>query len=240
MNQFYCFRPNPNGFYVAGPVLDLEFQSFVGMHPIPVVHGCTVGELAKMIVGEGWLDTNQPLDLKVIPCKGYTHSSFYELPIAPSPNLPNMSSVYLYPSLCFFEATSVSIGRGTNLPFQVIGYPESPMGSTSFTPQEISGVASSPKHEGVECRGLDVSAYGEFIVKSQPQLHLHWLLQMQKNLGDGFINRPDFFDLLAGNSSLRESIAVANNEEELRKMWEEELLLYKTYRKKYLLYPDFE
>ncbi len=149
-------RPNPNGDYVAGPVRKPGFESFVGMDPIALVHGCTVGELAKMINGEGWLETKNKCDLTVIPVLNYTHSTKYKLPVKPSPNLPNYTSVRLYPSLCFFEATSVSIGRGTEFPFQVIGGPDSTLGKFQFTPISIPGVSDHPLNEGKVCYGVDL------------------------------------------------------------------------------------
>ena len=153
-------RPNPNGDYVAGPILKPEFKSFVGMHPIPVVHGCTIGELAQMINGEKWLENGIQCDLTVIPVKNYTHQMAYSLPIKPSPNLPNDLSIRLYPSLCFFEATNMSIGRGTYFPFQVIGYPDSTLGAFEFTPQSITGMAKNPKQEGKVCYGEDLRNEG--------------------------------------------------------------------------------
>lgn len=154
---FVLDRPNPNGDYIAGPVLDTaNYRSFVGMLPIPIVYGLTMGELAKMINGEGWLGENLVCDLTVIKCKNYTHASKYELPVKPSPNLPNFRSIRLYPSLCFFEATSVSIGRGTKFPFQVIGYPDSTYGDFSFTPVSIPGASTNPLHENKTCFGEDL------------------------------------------------------------------------------------
>ena len=232
-------RPNPNGFYVDGPILQKGFESFVGMHPIPVVHGLTVGELATMINGETWLKGQKKCKLTVISCLNYSHPDFYELPVAPSPNLPNMSSVYLYPSLCFFEGTSVSVGRGTDLPFQVIGSPQIDTGSFVFTPKSAVGATNS-KHLGKECIGYDLSLFGLLYVRNTKGLYLHWLIGMnQKTKGD-FITRARFFDLLAGTDEFRKQIEKNESIENIQKSWEEGLDSYKKMRKKYLLYPDFE
>lgn len=232
-------RPNPNGFYVDGPVLKPGFESFVGMHPIPVVHGLTVGELATMINGEGWLKGNKKCKLTVVECVNYTHSDFYELPVPPSPNLPTMSAVYLYPSLCFFEGTSVSVGRGTDLPFQVIGSPLIDSGSYSFVPKSTIG-ATNPKYMGKECKGYNLSVFGLLYVRNTKGLYLHWLIGMnQKTQGD-FITRARFFDLLAGTDQFRKQIEKKESIESIKKSWETDLDSYKKMRKKYLLYPDFE
>ena len=232
-------RPNPNGFYVDGPVLKPGFESFVGMHPIPVVHGLTVGELATMINGEGWLKGNKKCKLSVVECVNYTHSDFYELPVPPSPNLPTMSAVYLYPSLCFFEGTSVSVGRGTDLPFQVIGSPLIDSGSYSFVPKSTIG-ATNPMYMGKECKGYNLSVFGLLYVRNTKGLYLHWLIGMnQKTQGD-FITRARFFDLLAGTDQFRKQIEKKESIESIKKSWETDLDSYKKMRKKYLLYPDFE
>lgn len=232
-------RPNPNGFYVDGPVLKKEFESFVGMHPIPVVHGLTVGELANMINGQGWLKEGTKCKLAVVECFNYSHSDFYELPVAPSPNLPNMSSVYLYPSLCFFEGTSVSVGRGTDLPFQVIGSPSVDSGSYSFVPKPTVG-ASNPKHSGQECKGYNLSMFGLLYLRNTKSLYLHWLIGMNQKTKGEFITRASFFDLLAGTDEFRKQIENRESIEKIRASWEEGLDEYKLMRKKYLLYPDFE
>lgn len=233
-------RPNPNGHYVDGPVLDMEYQSFVGIVPVPVVHGCTVGELASMINGEQWMENGVSCELEVVPCLNYDHKTFYELPVAPSPNLPNMSSVYLYPSLCFFEATNVSVGRGTDLPFQRIGIPGGKIGADKFTPVNIPGVAKDPKHEGIECTGLNLSEYGDFFAKSEPRLHLKWFFMMHEQMGDDFLKYPKFLNKLSGTDAFAKALKEGWNEEQLRESWQKELKEYKECRKKYLLYPDFE
>ncbi|MGB0423293.1 MAG: exo-beta-N-acetylmuramidase NamZ family protein [Flavobacteriales bacterium] len=233
-------RPNPNGYYVDGPVLEEGYSSFIGMHPVPVVHGCTVGEFARMINGEGWLKNGIQCDLQVISCRGYTHDSFYSLPVAPSPNLPNMASVYLYPSLCFFEGTDISVGRGTDIPFQCFGAPSSTVGAYHFTPKHLPGVANHPPHENQECRGMNLSDYGAFMLKSEKRIQLNWLILMKEKYPEELFSRPEFFDKLAGNEALRKSINTGKTEEEIRASWQPALLDYKERRKKYLLYPDFQ
>lgn len=235
-------RPNPNGFYIDGPVLEKEFSSFVGMHPIPVVHGCTVGELAQMINAEGWLANGKKCDLTVVPVVNYSHKDFYELPIAPSPNLPNMSAIYSYPSLCFFEGTVISVGRGTNLPFQSFGYPEDESGIYSFTPKDIAGVATDPPFEGQLCRGHDVSVFGDFYFKSHNQLYLEWLVNSYATYKgkESFFLSSGFFNKLAGNSQLKKDIEAKKTVEEIRSSWTAGIENYKKMRKKYLLYQDFE
>lgn len=225
-------RPNPNGHYVAGPVLDTAYQSFVGMHPIPIVHGLTVGELAKMINGEGWLANTITCNLTVIEMKGYTHSTHYSLPIKPSPNLPNDRAITLYPSLCLLEPTVMSIGRGTDSPFQVIGYPDSTYGTYSFTPVSIEGASKYPKHENETCYGENLwpkSKGSEFTLK--------WLKKYYNKHGqEGFFTSTSFFDKLIGNSTLRKQLQEGKTAEEIEKTWEPELTRYKKMREKYLLY----
>ena len=230
-------RPNPNGDYVAGPVLDMGFQSFVGMHPIPVVYGCTIGEMAKMINGEAWLDEGLTCDLTVIPVENYNHNMHYSLPIKPSPNLPTDVSIRLYPSLCFFEATNVSIGRGTYFPFQVIGYPDSTFGEFCFTPESIPGMASKPKQLGRVCYGTDL--------REAPLNHrfsLSYFVVFYKKFNDkkDFWSSERWFNLLAGNDQLIEDIRNGKSLEDIEAGWEPDLKDYLLKRKKYLLYPDFE
>jgi uncharacterized protein YbbC (DUF1343 family) len=231
-------RPNPHGSYVDGPVLEPDYSSFVGMHQVPVVHGMTVGEYAQMVNGEGWLENGAKCNLKVIKVQNYTHNSYYKLPIPPSPNLPNMNAIELYPSLCFFEGTIISVGRGTNLPFQVIGHPDYQEGDYSFSPVDISGVAMNPKYKGKVCKGFDLSGYADTIV-FEKRLDLRWLIQMYKYFqgkDDFFIS---FFDKLAGTDKLRKQIIAGLTENEIRENWKPQLEDFKTIRKKYLLYPDF-
>lgn len=235
-------RPNPNGFYIDGPVLKKEFQSFVGMDAIPVVHGCTVGELAQMINGEKWLKNGVQCALTVIKCTNYQHADFYELPIKPSPNLPNMSAVYLYPSLCFFEGTVVSVGRGTDYPFQCIGYPGNKTGSYAFTPKDIVGTAMNPPHEGVQCTGHLLHEFGSFYFQNNKGLYLEWLIGLYEASESKatFFSSGRFFDKLAGTDQLRLAIEAGKTKEEIIASWQEDLLAYKKMRKNYLLYTDFE
>lgn len=223
-------RPNPNGMYIDGPVLQPEFKSFVGMHPIPVLHGCTVGELAQMINGEQWLNNGLKCDLQVIPVQNYHHEKKYVLPVKPSPNLPNQQSIILYPSLCFFEGTIVSIGRGTPFPFQVIGYPDQAVGEFTFVPQDVPGAAINPKYEGKTCYGFDLR--NSQAIKG---LELNYLIKMYRILNqDDFFN--SYFDTLAGNDELRKQIKAGLDEDEIRLSWQDALTIYKNKRAKYLLY----
>ena len=230
-------RPNPNGDYVAGPVLKPGFESFVGIDPIPVVHGCTVGELAQMIVGEKWTVVENKCDLKVIPVLNYTHKSKYDPPVPPSPNLPNYLSVRLYPSICFFEATSVSLGRGTDFPFQVLGGLDSSLGSFQFIPQNKPGVAVDPLNENQVCYGVDLRE-----LKEVPKFTLRFILDFywKYKYESDFIIREKWFDTLAGTDVLLSKIRGGNNEEEIMEVFEPDIVAYKAVRKKYLLYPDFE
>lgn len=226
-------RPNPNGHYIDGPIRESGFESFVGMHPIPVVHGCTLGELALMVNGEGWLGNDLKCDLDVIPIVNYTHHSKYNLPVKPSPNLPNMNSVLHYPSLCFFEGTTISIGRGTYHPFEVIGYPDSSFGTFTFTPTSIDGMSKYPKYENVACFGEDLRSIG-----AKNYLDLSFVLEYFKKFEepDDYFN--NYFDVLAGTDKLRKQIIEGMNESEIRNSWSKDLKEYKETRSKYTLYPD--
>ncbi len=227
-------RPNPNGNYIAGPVLDLEFQSFVGMHPIPIVHGLTVGELAMMINGEKWLNNGIQCNLTVVKVANYTHSTNYVLPIKPSPNLPNQQSILLYPSLCLLEPTIMSIGRGTDFPFQVIGYPDSLYGTFAFTPVSIEGASKYPKHEDKECFGEDLrntSKNTKFTVA--PILKYY-----NKHPSDSFFTSPSFFDKLAGNGILRAQIKEGLTQKEIEGSWQKDLDVYKQMISIYKLYGN--
>lgn len=232
-------RPNPNGFYVDGPVLDEKFKSFVGMHPVPLVHGLTVGELAMMINNEGWLKNKARCKLEIIKCENYSHRTFYSLPVRPSPNLPNMLSVYLYPSLGLFEGTVVSVGRGTPKPFQVIGHPDLKNASFRFTPVSMPG-AKNPPHENKECFGFDLSELTPEEVRGYRKVYIQWLLGTCKNSDKKFFLDNNFFNLLAGNEELMEMVKDGKTEKEIRKSWEPAIKKYKLLRKKYLLYEDFE
>lgn len=228
-------RPNPNGHYIDGPVLDTKFKSFVGMHPVPIVHGLTIGEYAQMINGEAWLAGKKKCSLTVVPCQNYTHTTHYTLPIPPSPNLPNQEAIYLYPSLCLFEGTVMSVGRGTDFPFQQFGHPAIKGSSHSFTPESREG-AKDPIFKGQVCYGYNVKRLGT------PNIGftLRWLLMgylLYPN-HDTFFN--SFFDKLAGTSQLRLAILEGKAEDEIKKEWKPAIDKYKLIRKKYLLYEDFE
>ena len=230
-------RPNPNGFYIDGPILDSEYKSFIGMHAIPIVHGLTVAELAQMINGEKWLKNQVICDLDLVPCLNYTHDSLYQLPVKPSPNLPNMNSVYLYPYLGFFEGTNVSIGRGTDFPFQLVGRPgfESDF---AFTPRSIPGVSDNPKYLGEVCTGMKVDDVSNGSLFENPRLNLDWLILFYKaNTASDGAYFKSFFYKLAGNKELREQIESGMTDAEIRKTWQPALEEYKEKRKMYLLYP---
>ena len=230
-------RPNPNGHYVDGPILDPAFKSFVGMHPVTLVHGMTVGEFAGMINNEGWLKDGKKCELTVIKCSNYTHQSRYILPIRPSPNLPTMHSVYLYPSLGLFEGTNVSVGRGTSTPFEILGRPDCSSLNFSFTPINIPGVADQPKYENKICYGVNLKNYADTIMK-QPEINLHWLKYFYQtntaSQGDYF---NAMFNKLAGNNLLKEQIIQGVSDEEIRKSWQPGIEKFTEIRKKYLLYP---
>lgn len=245
-------RPNPNGHYVDGPVLDKKYQSFVGRQPVPVVYGMTIGEYALMITNEQWLkpEWNEKIKrkeftLKVITCENYTHNSRYVLPVKPSPNLPNIQSIYLYPSTCFFEGTVLSEGRGTNKPFQVFGHPSLPKNLYSFTPNPNEGAKSS-KLYGQLCHGWDLSGTVAEVEKEvDGKIQLKWLMEAYRLFPqkDSFFIIPKsgkmeecFFDKLAGSSELRKQIQSGMKEEDIRKSWEPGLKQFKAIREKYLLY----
>jgi len=233
-------RPNPNGHYVDGPVLDPDFQSFVGMHRVPVVHGMTIAEYAKMINGEGWLKGGIQCNLIDIPCSGYTHQTPYHLPIKPSPNLPNSRAIYLYPSLCFFEGTIASVGRGTDQQFQVYGHPDYPAGNYQFTPQPMPG-AKHPKLEGQLCYGHSLASINPSQLFSLGQLDLGYLIRFYKSFPakESFFLKNLFFDKLAGTDQLRLQIIAGKSPEQIRESWQAELQAFKQIRKKYLIYDDF-
>ncbi len=225
-------RPNPND-YIDGPMMQESLKSFVGALPIPLLHGLTVGELAKMICGEEWCA--KALQLTVIPIKGWRHGDSYSLPIKPSPNLPNDQSIALYPSLCLFEATEMSVGRGTHYPFQMVGYPDSKYGLFTFTPTPLKGFDMNPMQSGKECYGIDLRK-----IAAPKGLSLGYFTKMMKISGQGvkFISRPSFFDLLTGDSSLRTMLSHGASEAEIRAMWAVDLDEYKKMRSRYLIYPD--
>lgn len=232
-------RPNPHGYYVDGPVLQPEFTSFVGLHRIPIVHGMTVAEYARMVNDEGWLKNGIRCKLEWIEVEGYTHSSRYNLPVRPSPNLPDMESIYLYPSLCLFEGTPVSVGRGTDKPFKIIGHPDYKKGNYSFTPVSLKGISENPPHKGLKCNGMDLSVFAEDI-NVNGRIRLDWLIEMHNSLSPDVRFFESFFNKLAGNSTLSEQIISGKTEAQIRESWQSDLNAFKKIRKKYLLYPDFE
>lgn len=258
-------RPNPNGFYVDGPVLDVKYRSFIGRQPVPIVYGMTMAEYAFMIAGEGWLSekanakyayyktaqnsVDTPFHFQVIKCKGYDHKTKYVLPVKPSPNLPNIQSIYLYPSVCFFEGTVLSEGRGTDKQFQVYGHPSLPKHLYSFTPNPNEGAKSS-KLYGQVCYGRDLSGSPEEVLaKVNNQVQLKWLMEAYQLFPDkkNFFLLPksgnmeeSFFNKLAGNNLLWQQLKNGTSEKEIRASWEPALQNFKKIRKKYLLYADFE
>lgn len=226
-------RPNPCD-YVDGPILKPGYKSFVGMLPIPVLHGCTIGELAQMINGEGWIaNKKNTCSLKVISMTGWKHGEPYSLPIKPSPNLPNDQSIRLYASLCPFEATRVSVGRGTTFPFQVLGAPNKKYGSFTFTPRSLAGFDKNPMHKGIACYGEDLRNTTDV-----NGFTLRYFLRFYRLSGEGaaFFSRPRWFDLLMGTDSVRKAILKDQSEETIRNSWQKELQAYREMRKKYLLY----
>lgn len=229
-------RPNPNGHYVDGPILDMKYKSGVGWLPIPVVHGMTLGELALMVNGERWLPASRICDVTVIKCKNYTHQTMYQLPIPPSPNLPNMKAVYLYPSICYFEATPVSLGRGTQLPFQVYGHPNMTGYNYNFTPQSTSG-AKNPPQLGRLCHGVNLSELSEEEIRKKG-VDLSYLIDAYRNLNmDDYFFRP-FFERLIGTDYVRKMIEQGKDADEIKAMWKEDVEKFKVQRRPYLLYEE--
>lgn len=232
-------RPNPNGHYVDGPLLEPAQQSFVGMHPVPIVHGLTIGEYARMVNGEGWLANAAQCPLTVIPCAHYTHQTPYELPVKPSPNLPNMRAIYLYPSICFFEGTPVSLGRGTDTQFQVYGHPSFTKGNYSFTPVPMEG-AKDPPQKGRLCKGFSLVERHPDSIRAVAKIDLSYLLDFYRDFPhkDSFFLKTLFFDKLAGNTTLRQQLIAGRSEAEIRATWAAPLATFRQKRKQYLLYPD--
>lgn len=228
-------RPNPNGDYIDGPILDTAYRSFIGMQPIPVVHGMTVGEYARMLNGEKWLAKGLHCDLKVILCENYSHKTFYQLPIKPSPNLPNMAAVNLYPSLCFFEGTALSLGRGTDKPFQVYGSPLFPKGDFSFTPK-ASAINPTPVLKDQVCYGFDLSHAPETVPYLGRKIELKWLISAYHLFPNKAKFFTPFFTKLAGTKTLQQQIEKGMTEAQIRKSWEPGLAKFKVIRAKYLLY----
>ncbi len=250
-------RPNPNGHYVDGPVLEPAYKSFIGMQPIPIVYGMTIGEYAQMIFDEEWLEKNLyeragrhgKFELSIILCRNYTHKTMYELPVKPSPNLPNNQSIWLYPSTCFFEGTVLSEGRGTNKQFQIFGHPSLPKTLISFTPRSMEG-AKTPKLQDQLCYGWDLSGTKDEVLKIvDNKIQLKWLIEAYKLFPDKnafFLPTKSekpvdfFFNKLAGNSTLMQQLKDGKTEEEIRASWQPALQNFKEIRKRYLLYKDFE
>ena len=228
-------RPNPNGFYYDGNILDTTYRSFVGMDPVPVVHGMTVGEYAQMVNGEGWIKGDTKCDLTVIKCINYTHKTLYEIPIKPSPNLPNQNSIYLYPSICFFEGTALSLGRGTSFPFQVFGSPYLPDRGFSFTPESVPG-AKNPPLLGVKCYGTDLRDAIKKNLVPNGQINLDWLISAYNDFPEKNKFFTKYFDVLAGGPILREQIQKGMTSQEIRATWREGLKKFGKIREKYLLY----
>jgi uncharacterized protein YbbC (DUF1343 family) len=233
-------RPNPNGFYVDGPVLEMAQQSFVGMHEVPIVHGMTVGEFAQMVNDEGWLGTDLHCDLRVVLLTGWTHKHLYQLPVKPSPNLPNMISIYLYPTLGLFEGTNVSAGRGTDFPFQTFGSPTIQNTDFSYVPVSKPG-AKYPKYKGKKCYGQDLRYFDIKAFYENPQINIERIVWAYRNTS----NKPEFFlknhfyGRLAGTEKLQKQIESGVSASEIRASWQEDLGTFKVMRKKYLLYKDF-
>lgn len=238
-------RPNPNGFYVDGPVLEDSLHSGIGMHRIPITHGLTIAEFAQMLNGEGWLKNKENCKLKIIKIANYTHDTPYDLPVLPSPNLNTQQSVLLYPSLCLFEGTAVSQGRGTYMPFTVLGAPALKGKYTfTFTPVSIKGMSETPLYQDQACYGLDLRKYDTNKFRQTRQLNLQWLIELYK----AYPNKQEFFDRtkskqigsidkLAGTANFKKQIMAGMSEADIRKSWEPGLAQFKTMRKKYLLYP---
>lgn len=229
-------RPNPNGMTVDGPILDMKYRSGVGRLPIPVVHGMTLGELALMANGEGWLDGKAKIDLTVIPCEGYSHSTRYELPVAPSPNLRTMHAIYLYPSICYFEATPVSLGRGTDMPFEVYGHPEMDDRDFSFTPKSVDG-AKNPPQLNKKCFGRDLRGLDDDSIIARG-VDLSYLIDAYKDLGMGDRFFTPFFEKLIGRGDIRGMIKAGMNAEEIKATWSSDVEKFRRQRAPYLIYPE--
>jgi uncharacterized protein YbbC (DUF1343 family) len=232
-------RPNPNGYYVDGPVLEPQNKSIIGIDPIPLVYGMTPAEYARMLNGEKWLKDGKQCNLLCVPVASYSHKDLYELPVKPSPNLPNMAAIYLYPSVALFEGTVISVGRGTDIPFEAIGAPELQNAPYSFTPQSKTG-ATHPPYEGQKCNGYDLSDFGTILIKNYQKIYLFWLKGVYKDYPDKTKFFNSYFIQLAGTDKLQKQIESGASDEEIRKSWEPALSNFKKIRKRYLLYQDFQ
>ena len=235
-------RPNPNGYFVDGPVLDPKYRSFVGMHPIPVVHGMTIAEYGLMVNGEGWLADSVRCDLSVVKMAYYDHTTRYSLPVAPSPNLQTDEAIYLYPSLCLFEGTCISLGRGTDHPFEMYGHPEMTVGDYHFTPHPIKGVSENPPLKGHDCRGFLLTETAHAMLDSTNCFNLEYLLTAYQNFPnkETFFLKNGFFNKLAGSGELKRQMEAGESAEQIRASWQPQLEVFKKIRAQYLLYPDFE
>ncbi len=229
-------RPNPNGMYIDGPILDMNYQSGVGRLPIPVVHGMTLGEIAQMVNGEGWLRDGAKVNLTVVPCENYTHQTRYRLPIAPSPNLRTMLSIYLYPSVCYFEATPVSLGRGTDMPFEVYGHPDMKNRSFEFTPRSVPGAKNPPQLDQL-CHGVDLRTVTEEEAIAQG-INLEYLIDAYRDLGMGDKFFRSFFELLIGRGDIRQMIEDGKSAAEIKATWAGDVEKFRQQRKPYLLYAE--
>lgn len=229
-------RPNPNGMTVDGPILDMKYESGVGRLPIPVVHGMTLGELAQMVQGEGWLKDGKKVDLTVVPCKNYTHATRYELPVAPSPNLRTMRAIYLYPSVCYFEATPVSLGRGTDMPFEVYGHPDMKGYDFEFTPRSVPGAKNPPQLDKL-CKGVDLRKVSEEEAIAQG-INLEYVIDAYRNLNIGDKYFRNFFELLIGRGDIRGMIEEGKSAAEIKATWKDDVEKFRKQRKPYLLYAE--
>ena len=238
LNKEYIIldRPNPNGFYVDGPVLEDSCKSYVGIIPIPIVHGCTVAELARMMIEEGWLKTLKRPDVKIISVKNYKHDDLIELPVKPSPNLPNIESIVLYPSLCLFEGTDISVGRGTDTPFQIYGHPTFPKTEFSFIPVSTPGASKNPPFQDQKCNGYDVTTSVLDIYQNK-KMKLSFIMNAYQNFPNKSTFFNNYFKNLSGTKELKQMIIDGKSESEIRYSWESKLNEYKLKRQKYLLYP---
>jgi len=229
-------RPNPNGMYVDGPILDMKYASGVGRLPIPVVHGMTLGEIATMANGEGWLKDGGKVKLSVVPCDGYTHQSLYRLPVAPSPNLRSMLAINLYPSICYFEATPVSLGRGTDAPFEIYGHPDMKNRTFDFTPRSVPGAKNPPQLDQL-CHGVDLRSMPESEAIAQG-INLEYLIDAYRDLGMGDKFFRSFFELLIGRGDIRQMIEDGKSAAEIKATWAGDVEKFKQQRRPYLLYAE--
>lgn len=229
-------RPNPNGMYVDGPILDMKYESGVGRLPITVVHGMTLGEIARMANGEGWLKNGGKVSLKVVPCENYTHQTRYELPIAPSPNLRTMKAIYLYPSVCYFEATPVSLGRGTDFPFEVYGHPDMKNRDFEFTPRSVAGAKNPPQLDNL-CHGVDLRNISDEEAIAQG-INLEYVIDAYRDLDMGDKYFRNFFELLIGRGDIRQMIKDGKSAAEIKATWAGDVAKFREQRRPYLLYAE--